>query len=87
MLRDDDALFARIRSGNNLIPQPVDPAHETPTSCCHSAHMKLSFVLVLLLCFSQFSPWVSWANNIQYDTQSAVVGWQWRAGRHHAARG
>ena len=26
----------------------------------------------------QFSPWVSWVNNIQYDTQSAVVGWQSR---------
>jgi hypothetical protein len=26
----------------------------------------------------QFSPWVAWVNNIQYDTQSAVVGWQSR---------
>jgi hypothetical protein len=26
----------------------------------------------------QFSPWISWVNNIQYDTQSAVVGWQSR---------
>jgi hypothetical protein len=26
----------------------------------------------------QFSPWVSWVNNIQYDTQSAVLGWQSR---------
>jgi hypothetical protein len=26
----------------------------------------------------QFSPWVSWVNNIQYDTQSSVVGWQSR---------
>jgi hypothetical protein len=25
-----------------------------------------------------FSPWVSWVNNIQYDTQSAVLGWQSR---------
>ena len=26
----------------------------------------------------QFSPWVSWVNNIQYDTQSALLGWQSR---------
>ena len=26
----------------------------------------------------QFSPWVAWVNNIQYDTQSAVLGWQSR---------
>jgi hypothetical protein len=26
----------------------------------------------------QFSPWVAWVNNIQYDTQSRVVGWQSR---------
>jgi hypothetical protein len=26
----------------------------------------------------QFSPWISWVNNIQYDTQSALVGWQSR---------
>ncbi|HEX7282970.1 MAG TPA: carbohydrate binding family 9 domain-containing protein [Vicinamibacterales bacterium] len=26
----------------------------------------------------QFSPWVSWVNNIQYDTQSNVLGWQSR---------
>jgi Domain of unknown function (DUF5916) len=26
----------------------------------------------------QFSPWMAWVNNIQYDTQSAVVGWQSR---------
>ena len=26
----------------------------------------------------QFSPWVSWVNNIQYDTQSTVLGWQSR---------
>ena len=25
-----------------------------------------------------FSPWVSWVNNVQYDTQSAVLGWQSR---------
>ena len=26
----------------------------------------------------QFSPWAAWVNNIQYDTQSAIVGWQSR---------
>jgi hypothetical protein len=26
----------------------------------------------------QFSPWISWVNNIQFDTQSAVLGWQSR---------
>ncbi len=26
----------------------------------------------------QFSPWIAWVNNIQYDTQSAVIGWQSR---------
>ena len=26
----------------------------------------------------QFSPWIAWVNNIQYDTQSAIVGWQSR---------
>jgi Domain of unknown function (DUF5916) len=26
----------------------------------------------------QFSPWISWVNNVQYDTQSAVLGWQSR---------
>lgn len=26
----------------------------------------------------QFSPWISWVNNIQYDTQSSVLGWQSR---------
>ena len=26
----------------------------------------------------QFSPWVSWVNNLQYDTQSALLGWQSR---------
>ena len=26
----------------------------------------------------QFSPWISWVNNIQYDTQSAQLGWQSR---------
>ena len=26
----------------------------------------------------QFSPWIAWVNNIQYDTQSSVLGWQSR---------
>jgi hypothetical protein len=26
----------------------------------------------------QFSPWVAWVNNIQYDTQSSIIGWQSR---------
>lgn len=26
----------------------------------------------------QFSPWLAWVNNIQYDSQSGVVGWQSR---------
>jgi len=26
----------------------------------------------------QFSPWISWVNNLQYDSQSAVIGWQSR---------
>ena len=26
----------------------------------------------------QFSPWLAWVNTVQYDTQSAVVGWQSR---------
>ena len=26
----------------------------------------------------QFSPWLAWVNNVQYDTQSAVIGWQSR---------
>jgi len=26
----------------------------------------------------QFSPWIAWVNNIQYDTQSHVIGWQSR---------
>jgi hypothetical protein len=26
----------------------------------------------------QFNPWIAWVNNVQYDTQSAVVGWQSR---------
>ena len=26
----------------------------------------------------QFSPWIAWVNNSQYDTQSAVLGWQSR---------
>lgn len=26
----------------------------------------------------QFSPWMAWVNNVQYDTQSRVVGWQSR---------
>jgi hypothetical protein len=26
----------------------------------------------------QFSPWIAWVNNVQYDTQSAVLGWQSR---------
>jgi hypothetical protein len=26
----------------------------------------------------QFSPWVAWVNNIQYDTQSSTIGWQSR---------
>jgi len=26
----------------------------------------------------QFSPWVAWVNNIQFDTQSNVLGWQSR---------
>jgi hypothetical protein len=26
----------------------------------------------------QFSPWIAWVNNVQYDTQSAVIGWQSR---------
>ncbi|MDO8631023.1 MAG: hypothetical protein Q7R41_11070, partial [Phycisphaerales bacterium] len=26
----------------------------------------------------QFSPWIAWVNNIQYDTQSSVIGWQSR---------
>ena len=26
----------------------------------------------------QFSPWIAWVNNVQYDTQSSVVGWQSR---------
>jgi hypothetical protein len=27
---------------------------------------------------AQFSPWVSLANNIQYDTVSQLLGWQMR---------
>ena len=26
----------------------------------------------------QFSPWIAWVNNIQYDTQSHLLGWQSR---------
>jgi hypothetical protein len=26
----------------------------------------------------QFSPWIAWVNNFQYDTQSSVLGWQSR---------
>jgi len=26
----------------------------------------------------QFSPWLAWVNNIQYDTQSSILGWQSR---------
>ncbi|MCC7418225.1 MAG: carbohydrate binding family 9 domain-containing protein [Acidobacteria bacterium] len=26
----------------------------------------------------QFSPWIAWVNNIQYDTQSRLLGWQSR---------
>jgi hypothetical protein len=26
----------------------------------------------------QFSPWVSWVNNLQYDNESRVLGWQSR---------
>jgi hypothetical protein len=26
----------------------------------------------------QFSPWIAWVNNVQYDTQSSVIGWQSR---------
>lgn len=26
----------------------------------------------------QFTPWMAWVNNIQYDTQSSVIGWQSR---------
>jgi hypothetical protein len=26
----------------------------------------------------QFSPWIAWVNNIQYDTQSSIIGWQSR---------
>jgi hypothetical protein len=26
----------------------------------------------------QFSQWISWVNNVQYDSQSAVLGWQSR---------
>jgi hypothetical protein len=26
----------------------------------------------------QFSPWVAWVNNFQYDTQSSIIGWQSR---------
>jgi hypothetical protein len=26
----------------------------------------------------QFSPWLAWVNNVQYDTQSAILGWQSR---------
>jgi hypothetical protein len=26
----------------------------------------------------QFSPWIAWVNNIQYDTQSSTIGWQSR---------
>jgi hypothetical protein len=27
---------------------------------------------------AQFSPWLTWVNNVQYDTQSFVLGWQSR---------
>jgi hypothetical protein len=27
---------------------------------------------------TQFSPWIAWVNNIQFDTQSSVLGWQSR---------
>jgi len=26
----------------------------------------------------QFTPFISWVNNVQYDSQSAVLGWQSR---------
>jgi len=26
----------------------------------------------------QFSPWIAWVNNVQYDTQSHLLGWQSR---------
>jgi hypothetical protein len=26
----------------------------------------------------QFSPWIAWVNNVQYDTQSSTIGWQSR---------
>jgi hypothetical protein len=39
-----------------------------------SFHTKLVRVVPEL----QFSQWVSWVNNLQYDTQSYVLGWQSR---------
>jgi hypothetical protein len=27
---------------------------------------------------TQFNPWVSLANNVQYDSESRIVGWQMR---------
>jgi hypothetical protein len=26
----------------------------------------------------QFSPWISWVNNVQYDAQRSLIGWQSR---------
>jgi hypothetical protein len=39
---------------------------------------KFETKLVRVVPELQFSPWIAWVNNIQYDTQSAVVGWQSR---------
>jgi hypothetical protein len=33
---------------------------------------------------TQFNPWISLANNVQYDSESRIVGWQMRSRRSTA---
>ncbi|NOT43793.1 MAG: carbohydrate binding family 9 domain-containing protein [Acidobacteria bacterium] len=42
------------------------------------AEGRFTTKLVRVVGETQFSPFVAWVNNLQYDTQSAVLGWQSR---------
>jgi hypothetical protein len=39
---------------------------------------KFSTSVLRLIANNQFSPWISIANNLQYDSVSRILGWQFR---------
>jgi hypothetical protein len=69
----------RFSANSNIRPRPgVLFSFATEWNKVRLAEGQFSTRLYRAVSELQFSPFMAWVNNIQYDTQSAVLGWQSR---------